>query len=158
MIGSTNLRTQAHHRRHQKRRVHTSSKAALLGYANNLDTVLRAGGSSLRVSTVNPYIVKTELITHPNPIYTQPVNNSGLSDTDPAFNSAISFLRQLVANGLPPSMAGETFAQLLMMADPEQNVVVASPHEPFATQGGNALVERAILAENQISAVPFICK
>jgi hypothetical protein len=52
---------------------------------------------------------------------------------------------------------GETYAQLLRMNEPEQNVVVASPREPLATQGGNAIIEPAIISENQISAVPFKC-
>ena len=83
------------------------------------------------------------------------VNSLGLSDTDLVFNSVITYVRQLTANGLPPSMVGETYAQLLRMADPEQNVVVASPREPLATQGANALIEPQLLAENQIAAVPF---
>ena len=65
-------------------------------------------------------------------------------------------LRQLTAAGLPASMVGDTCAQLLRMKDPEQNVVVASPREPFATSGQNALFAQQILAENQISAVPFV--
>lgn len=136
---------------------YNSGKAALRGYANNLGAALREGGSSIRVSTVNPYIVNTALAEHPNPIYTQPVNSSGLSDTDPVFNSGITYIRQLSANGLPPSMVGETYAQLLRMAAPGQNVVVASPREPFATQGGNAIIEPQFIAENQLSAVPFKC-
>lgn len=137
--------------------VYTSGKAALRIYANNLDAALRAGGSHIRVSTVNPYTMNTQLLEHPRPIYTQPVNSSGLSDTDAVFNGVITLFRQALANGLPPSMVGETYAQLLSMTDPEPNVVVASPREPFATQGGNALVEPELIAENQISAVPFMC-
>jgi NAD(P)-dependent dehydrogenase (short-subunit alcohol dehydrogenase family) len=136
---------------------YASGKAALRGYANNLDAALRAAGSSLRVSTVNPYAMNTALAEHPNPIYTQPVDSSGLSATDPAFNELMTFLRQTLANGLPPSLVGETSAQLLSMANPEQNVVVASRREPLATQGGNAIIEPQIIAENQSSAVPFKC-
>ena len=44
-------------------------------------------------------------------------------------------------------MVGETYAQLLGMSDPEQNMVVGSPREPWATKGGNALVEQELLAE-----------
>jgi NAD(P)-dependent dehydrogenase (short-subunit alcohol dehydrogenase family) len=135
---------------------YNSCKAALRVYANNLDSALRAGGSSIRVSTVNPYFVSTGLAQHPNPIYTQPVNSSGLSDTDSTFNQVIAFLRQLIGGGLPASMVGDTCAQLLRMKDPEQNVVVASPREPLATRGDNALITQQILAENQISAVPFV--
>ena len=136
---------------------YTSGKFALRVYANNLDSALRAAGSSIRVSTVNPYAMNTALAQHPHPIYTQPVNNSGLSDTDTAFNQFVTALRQLLANGLPPSMVGDTYTQLLRMTAPEQNVVVASPREPLATQGGNALAKQQLLAENQISAVPFEC-
>ena len=137
--------------------VYFSSKNALRVYANNLATALRASGSIVRVSTVNPYSINTKLAEHPNPIYTQPVNNLGLSDTDPAFNEVVTLTRQLLANALPTSMVGQTYAQLLSMAEPERNVVVASPQEPFATQGANAIVEGLIIAENQISAVPFGC-
>jgi len=136
---------------------YTSGKFALRVYANNLDAVLRAGGSNIRISTVNPYAMNTALAQHPHPIYTQPINSNGLSDTDPAFNQAITALRAALANGLPTSMIGEGYSQLLRMTAPEQNVVIASPGEPFATQGGNALMKQQLLAENQISAVPFEC-
>lgn len=134
---------------------YNSSKAALRAYANSLGAAFHDGGSSIRVSTVNPYFMNTALCAPPNPIYTQPVNASGLSDTDPIFNAIITYVRQLLANGLPPSMVGETYAQLLEMAGPEKNVVVASPREPLATQGANAIIESELLAENQMSAVPF---
>jgi hypothetical protein len=45
------------------------------------------------------------------------------------FNQAITFVRQLHANALPPAMVGKAYAQLLTMKDPDQNVVVASPRE-----------------------------
>jgi NAD(P)-dependent dehydrogenase (short-subunit alcohol dehydrogenase family) len=136
---------------------YNSGKAALRVYANNLDSALRAAGSSIRVATVNPYAMNTALAQYPHPVYTQPVNSSGSSQTDPVFNSFLSALIQLLANGLPPSMVGETYAQLLSMTDPEQNVVVGSAREPLATKGGNALIEQQLFAENQISAVPFEC-
>jgi 3-oxoacyl-[acyl-carrier protein] reductase len=134
---------------------YTSAKTALRGYANNLDTALRTGGSSIRVSTVNPYFMNTDLVKNPNPIYTQPVNDMGLSDTDQAFNDGVTQLRAALANGLPPYLVGDTYAQLLRMTDPERNVVVASPHEPFATEGGNDFLESQLIAENGMSAVPF---
>ena len=133
---------------------YTSAKGALRAYANNLNAAL--GGSSIRVSTVNPYFTNTDLVKHPNPVYTQPVNSMGLSDTDQAFNDGVTRLRAILANALPPHLVGDTYAQLLRMADPEQNVVVASPREPFATEGGNAFIELQLIAENGISAVPFV--
>jgi short-subunit dehydrogenase len=137
--------------------VYPSSKVALRGYANNLDGALRAAGSNIRVSTVNPYFVSTGLLTHPNPIYTQPVDEATGLSGDPVFDAALAWFRDLTVNGLPPSMVGETYAQLLMMNEPEQNVVVASLHGPLAAQGGNDLIEPLILAENAVSAVPFTC-
>jgi 2-deoxy-D-gluconate 3-dehydrogenase len=136
---------------------YNSGKFALRVYANNLDSALRAAGSNIRVSTVNPYAMNTALAQYPHPVYTQPMNSSGSSDTDPVFNSFLTSLIQLLANGLPPSMVGDTYAQLLGMTDPVQNVVVGSPREPLATSGGNALIEQQLFAENQISAVPFEC-
>jgi NAD(P)-dependent dehydrogenase (short-subunit alcohol dehydrogenase family) len=136
---------------------YSSGKAALRVYADNLDSALRAGGSTIRVSTVNPYFVNTGLVQHPHPIYTQAVNSTGMSDTDPTFNQVVTLLRQLVAGGLPASMVGETCTQLLRSTAPEQNVVVASPRGSLATQGGNTLLEGQLLAENQTSAVPFQC-
>lgn len=99
--------------------------------------------------------MNTALARFPHPVYTQPVNSIGLSDTDPVFNQFNAGLIQLLANGLPPSMVGDAYAQLLRMNDPLQNVVVGSPREPLATQGGNALVEQELIGENQLSAVPF---
>jgi hypothetical protein len=51
---------------------------------------------------------------------------------------------------------GETYAQLLRMVEPKQNVVVASPREPFATKGSNAFLESQFIGENDISAIPFV--
>ena len=96
------------------------------------------------------------LAEHPHPIYTQPVNAQGLSDTDPIFNAVMTGGRELLQTGLPTTMIGETYAQLLAMDDPEPNVVVASPKEPFATMGANAMVEPQILAENELSAISFV--
>ncbi|MEO7143690.1 MAG: SDR family NAD(P)-dependent oxidoreductase, partial [Bryobacteraceae bacterium] len=100
---------------------YNSGKFALRVYANNLDSALRAAGSNIRVSTVNPYAMNTALARYPHPVYTQPVDSSGLSATDPVFNEFTAELIQLLANGLPPSMVGETYAQLLQMNDPVQN-------------------------------------
>ena len=56
------------------------------------------------------------------------------------------------------TLIGEAYVQLLSMADPVQNVVVASPREPLATQGGNSIINAQILAENELSAVPLRCE
>lgn len=135
--------------------VYNSSKAALRGYANCLAAALRDGQSNIRVSCVHPYAMHTALSTYPNPIYTQPVNGSGLSVTDQIFNAVAQGGQQLLANALPTTMIGETYAQLLQMTEPELNVVVGSPKEPLATQGANSFIEDALLAENDVSALPF---
>ncbi|MGH9582991.1 MAG: hypothetical protein ACRD4O_08665, partial [Bryobacteraceae bacterium] len=79
------------------------------------------------------------------------------SHTDHLYKNYLTALSQLLANGLPHSVVGETNEQLLGMTDPEQNVVVGSPREPLATSGGNALIEQQLFAENRNSAVPFQC-
>ena len=135
--------------------VYNSSKAALRSYANCLAAALRDGQSNIRISCVHPYAMNTKLGVHPNPIYTQPVDATGASATDPIFNAIVAGGRQLLANALPPSMVGDTYAQLLQAENPELNVVVGSPHEPLATQGANSFVEDGLLVENQVSALPF---
>jgi NAD(P)-dependent dehydrogenase (short-subunit alcohol dehydrogenase family) len=135
---------------------YSSCKAALRAYADNLGASLQEAGSNIRVSTVNPYVMNTALAQHPNPIYTQPVNSQGLADNDPIFNGVVTAIRQLLANGQPTNRVGETYAQILSMADPVENVAVASPDEPLASAGANALIEAQIVAENGLSAVPFV--
>jgi NAD(P)-dependent dehydrogenase (short-subunit alcohol dehydrogenase family) len=134
---------------------YSAQKAALRAYANNLAAALGEAGSNIRISTVNPYVMNTALAQHPNPIYTQPVNASGLSDTDQKFNAAVTGARQLLANGQPPNRVGDTYGQLLRMSDPTPNVAVASTTQPLATQGANALIEPQLLAENRLSAIPL---
>jgi hypothetical protein len=71
-------------------------------YAANLAEALAEAHSNIRVSTVNPYTIHTAIATHPNPIYTQPVDTNGLSvPTDPQFDAGVAFIRdQLVAISL----------------------------------------------------------
>ncbi|HEY7010400.1 MAG TPA: SDR family NAD(P)-dependent oxidoreductase [Jatrophihabitantaceae bacterium] len=134
---------------------YNAAKAALRTYADNLGGALHEAGSHIRVSTVNPYAMHTALAEHPHPIYLQPVNGNGLSDTDPVFNAVMTGGRQLLANAQPPSRVGETYAQLCELSEPDPDVVVASPTEPLATQGANILVESELVAENDRSAVPL---
>jgi NAD(P)-dependent dehydrogenase (short-subunit alcohol dehydrogenase family) len=135
--------------------VYVSCKSALRFYANNLDNAFRVAGSSIRVSTVNPYAIGTTIAVYPHPVYTEPVNGNGQSETDQVFNEFLAAFGQFQANGLPPAMVGQTYAQLLTMVNPDQNVVVASTLEPLATKGGNAIIESAMLAENRVSAMQF---
>jgi len=129
--------------------VYNASKAALRTYATNLGSALSQ--TSIRVSTVNPYVMNTALAEHPNPIYTQPVNASGLSPDDDVFNNLLTTVRSLLAHGQPPSQVGNTYVQLLKMASPPANVVVGSLDEPLATQGQNTLIEGQVLKENESS-------
>jgi NAD(P)-dependent dehydrogenase (short-subunit alcohol dehydrogenase family) len=138
--------------------VYFAAKSALRIYANNLDTTLRGSGSSIKVSTVNPYTICTPLAEGLNPVYTQPVNAQGLSDTDPVLNAGLEQIRAALANGLPASLVADAFVQLAEMEDPLQNVVAARRRGPLAVQGGNELLESQLVAENAVSAVPFVPK
>lgn len=138
--------------------VYFSAKSALRIYANNLDTTLRGSGSPIKVSTVNPYTINTPLAESLNPVYTQPVNAQGLSDTDPVLNAGLEQIRAALANGLPASLVADAFVQLAEMEDPLQNVVAARRRGPLAAQGGNELLEAQLVAENAVSAVPFVPK
>ena len=124
---------------------YNSGKAALRGYANNLDTALRAGGS--RHSTLDRAKSVPNQHAGLSNIRTPSTRNlsteRGLSDTDPAFNDGITF----VSSAPWPMLCrqawwGEAYTQLSQTAEPAQNVVVASPIEPFATMGGNRISSR----------------
>lgn len=136
-----------------------SAKRALLAYANSLRISLRDASSNIMISTVNPYVIGTTGAEHPNPIYTQPVTNSGYTDEPPSapFNQALLLIRQLQSTGLPPEFVGNAYAQLLASSSPFANVVVGVNEEPFVTQGGNAFIEAMLLAENNESAIRFSC-
>jgi len=136
---------------------YTSAKRALLAYANSLRLTLQEASSNILISTVNPYIIGTTGAEHPHPIYMQPVSDSGFADDSPSapFNQALTLIRQLQSTGLPPSMVGEAYAQLLASSVPPANVVVGSTLEPFATQGGTPFIESLLLTENTESAIRF---
>src|SRR4051794_21504116 len=136
--------------------LYAASKAALRTYAANLGTALLSSNTSIRVSTVNPYVMNTALAEHPNPIYTQPVNSIGESPTDDAFTQGLRGLRELLAHGQPPSRVGDTYVQLLRMATPPPHVVVGSSLAPFAAQGANRLIESQVLSENDSSAMRLV--
>lgn len=61
-------------------------------------------------------------------------------------------------NGLPATLVADAFVQLAEMQDPLQNVVAASRRGRLSIQGGNDALEAQLLAENAVSAVPFVPK
>ena len=136
-----------------------SSKRALLAFANSLRYTHEAASSNLKISTVNPYVIATQGAEHPNPIYMQPVSDTGFTDDPPdaPFNQILQLIRQLQSSGLPPEFVGRAYAQLLASSAPPANVVVASTQYPYDLQGGNALVEGLILSENLESAIRYDC-
>lgn len=137
---------------------YSSAKRALLAYANCLRGMLLQAGSNIKVSTVNPYFVATAGAEHPNPIYLERVKSNGFTDNPPTptpFNQFLGFIRQRQAAGMPPAVVGQAYAQLLTATSPPPNVVVASPMEPLASQGGTQMIEGILMGENIESALPF---
>lgn len=132
-----------------------SGKRALLAYANNLRGFLRTASIPIRVATVNPFAVNTDLAAYGVPIVLEEVNPVSGVPLNPVLNQVLQGVQSFLANGLPPSMVADTYCQLLEMGEPTPNVVVASPEEPFATQGGNELLFEASLAENLEAAAGF---
>jgi hypothetical protein len=65
-------------------------------------------------------------------------------------------VRGFLATGQPPSRVGDTYVQLLQMADPPANVVVGSPDAGLAAQGQNQLIESQVLAENDRSGMRLV--
>jgi NAD(P)-dependent dehydrogenase (short-subunit alcohol dehydrogenase family) len=138
---------------------YASGKRALLAYANNLRGFLSAvpGLEELKISTVNPYTIQTQLAEHPNPIYTEPIDATGVSPTNEAFNTFLLLIRQGLANGLPTEFAARGYRQLLTMNDPDPNVVIGSPDEPLASMAGTEFLNAIGLAEMEEAAVLFGC-
>lgn len=126
---------------------YTAMKRSLLATANAMRGRLRQTNSSLGVATVNPYMINTRFPE--NLIFTETVTPGSPLD------QFVTGIRQALGNGLPASFVGETYWQLLSTGQPPANVVVASPSEPWATKGGNQVIESTIVAENNDAAFVF---
>lgn len=135
---------------------YTASKRALLSYANALRRILDAAGLPIKVSTLNPLWVNTDIATGTRPIFLQPVDGNGNAIGDPNFQVVIDAFRALVGNGLPATYAAQAYVQLLTANNPEANVVVGSDVEPYASQGGTELLNTILKSEMQQSAVPWV--
>jgi NAD(P)-dependent dehydrogenase (short-subunit alcohol dehydrogenase family) len=135
---------------------YTSSKRALLSYANDLRRTLAAGGSAIKVSTLNPLRVNTDIVSGARPIFLQPVDANGNSIGDPNFQFVIDTARALFANGMPASYAAQAYVQLLTSTNPEANVAVGSEVEPYASQGATGYFLNLLTDEMRQSAVPWV--
>ena len=135
---------------------YTSSKRALLAYANSLRRIIEASGSSIKVSTLNPLWINTDIASGTRPIFLQPVDANGNASGDPNFQTLLDAFRALVANGLPASFAAQAYVQLLTAANPEPNVLIGSGVQPYASQGGTETALAILKAEMQRSAVPWV--
>jgi len=131
---------------------YTASKRALLSYANALRRILDASGLAIKVSTLNPLWVNTDIASGVRPIFLQPVDANGNAIDDPNFQLLLDAFRSLVANGLPTSYAAQAYVQLLTATNPEVNVVVGSDVEPYASQGGTESLITILKDEMQRSA------
>ena len=134
---------------------YTASKRALLAYANSLRAILDASGLGIKVSTLNPMWIKTDIVLGTRPIFLQPVDANGNAVGDPNFQALLESLRALVANGLPTSYAAQAYMQLLTVAIPEANVVVGSDAQPYSAQGGTDSIIELLTSEMQKSAFPW---
>ena len=135
---------------------YTAGKRALLSYANALRRILDTAGSAIKVSTLNPLRVNTDIVSGPRPIFLQPVDANGNAMGDSNFQLVIDTARALFANGMPTSYAAQAYVQLLTATDPEANVVVGSDVEPYASQGATRFFLTILTDEMQQSAVPWV--
>jgi 3-oxoacyl-[acyl-carrier protein] reductase len=134
---------------------YTAGKRALLSYANALRRILVASGIAIKVSTLNPLWVNTDIASGARPIFLQPVDANGNAIGDANFQLLLNAFRALVANGMPTSFAAQAYVQLLTGTNPEPNVVVGSDVEPYASQGGTESLITILKDEMQQSAVPW---
>lgn len=135
---------------------YTASKRALLSYANALRRVLDASGFPIKVSTINPLWIKTDIASGTRPIFLQPVDVDGNAIGDPNFQLLLDAFRALVANGLPTSFASQAYVQLLGATSPDANVLVGSDVEPYASQGGTSAALAILKSEMRQSALPWV--
>lgn len=123
-----------------------SGKRSLLAYANCLRAIV--AGTGVKVSTLNPVAINTDLAKGDRPIFLNPI--------DANFELFLQFIRDLLANGVPASLPAEAVYQLCASDDPHPNVAAGAAEEPFATQGGNALLAEVGRAEMLESAFPWV--
>ena len=135
---------------------YTASKRALLAYANSLRKILDAAGSGIKVATLNPLWVNTDIASGTRPIFLQPVDVNGNAIGDPNFRLVLDAFRALVANGLLTSYAAQAYVQLLTATSPEANVLVGSDVEPYASQGQTDTALAILTNEMRQSAVPWV--
>jgi NAD(P)-dependent dehydrogenase (short-subunit alcohol dehydrogenase family) len=135
---------------------YTASKRALLSYANALRRILDASGLAIKVSTLNPLWVNTDIASGTRPIFLQPVDANGNAIGDSNFQLLLDTFRALVANGLPTSYAAQAYVQLLTATSPEANVLVGSDIEPYASQGDTDTALATLTNEMRQSALPWI--
>jgi NAD(P)-dependent dehydrogenase (short-subunit alcohol dehydrogenase family) len=135
---------------------YTSGKRALLSYANDLRRTLAAAGLAIKVSTLNPLRVNTDIVSGARPIFLQPVDANGNAVGDPNFQFVIDTARALFANGMPATYTAQAYAQLLTAADPEANVIVGSDVEPYASQGATGFFLTTRTDEMRQSALPWV--
>jgi len=84
---------------------YVAGKRALLTYANNLRGFLRVSGSPIKVSTINPTLMKTGFSSGHNPIYLEPVDPQGNSQ-NPYLQAVLDGFRALMDVALPASFVG----------------------------------------------------
>lgn len=135
---------------------YTASKRALLAYANALRRILDVSGLAIKVSTLNPLWISTDIASGTRPVFLQPVDAGGNAIGDPDFQFVLDSFRALVAGGLPPSYAAQAYLQLLAATDPDANVLVGSAVEPYASQGGTAAALEILTSEMRQSALSWV--
>ena len=74
--------------------------------------------AKIKVSTLNPLWVNTDIALAARPIFLQAVDANGNAIGDPSFQSVLDAFRALVANGLSSSFAAQAFIQLLTARSP----------------------------------------
>jgi NAD(P)-dependent dehydrogenase (short-subunit alcohol dehydrogenase family) len=126
---------------------YTAMKRALLVSANAWRSSLTQAHSHIGVTTVNPYVVNTRFPY--NFILTEKAPRGSV------VAQQVDVLRKAFGAGLPASLVGNAYWQLLSTNHPPVNVAAGSSAEPYATMGANRLTESTILAENAQAAIEF---
>ena len=131
---------------------YNSPKRALGTYVNTLRIEMLALQRNIKVTSVNPMLVKTALMDGLRPVFLDVTDGNG-NTGDYLRDVMLDGMRQGMNYALPPSLIGEAYAQLLRMENPPPNVLGGNT----SPAGLYPLFDFQLFAENAENAVHYGC-
>ena len=138
---------------------YAAAKRAALAYVTALRAGLRAAGSGVVVSVLEPMAVNTRLMEGLRPTFLAPVDARGWPVGDTLFKAVLWLYRDGLSRALAPAFAARAATQLLVEAAPPADVVVGGwdtkPADGGRIGGQQDIWDIISQAEDLMSAFPF---